>query len=221
MWSMGDTPRSLFWGMGRAGGGQTQELRLWDLLAVSHVLSWREALPIDALELVSEVEASASTRLFHLDDAGPRAWRAPRAFVVPDDEEVLRRLHDPTFDLYGTVLLAEGEGSEGVVEGYEGGLSEISTATGYARASVRGDGEGWVVFSEMHHPGWRAWVDGAPSPVLRADLALVAVPVPAGEHEVEIRFEAPLVRWGIGISLVSLLSLLVLVGRYASAHDEM
>jgi hypothetical protein len=49
----------------------------------------------------------------------------------------------------------------------------------------------FVLVSEAYHPWWRATVDGKPAPVRRAQLALMAVRVGAGEHRVELRFQPP------------------------------
>ncbi|MCZ6746979.1 MAG: 6-pyruvoyl-tetrahydropterin synthase-related protein [Acidobacteria bacterium] len=54
-----------------------------------------------------------------------------------------------------------------------------------AQAPVR------LVLRTFHHPGWAAWVDGEPAPVLADNpLHLITVAVPAGSHEVEVRFTA-------------------------------
>src|SRR5262249_30181362 len=46
-----------------------------------------------------------------------------------------------------------------------------------------------LVISESFHEGWRASVDGAPVPVLRAYGDYMACVVPAGEHRVRLHFE--------------------------------
>jgi hypothetical protein len=46
--------------------------------------------------------------------------------------------------------------------------------------------------SESHHPWWRARVDGAPAPVLRAIGAFMAVVVAPGEHRIDLEFRPPL-----------------------------
>jgi hypothetical protein len=49
----------------------------------------------------------------------------------------------------------------------------------------------YVVVSESHHPWWRADVDGTAIDVRRADVGLMAVPVPPGAHEVRLAFGPP------------------------------
>ncbi len=46
----------------------------------------------------------------------------------------------------------------------------------------------WLLLSDTYYPGWRAWVDGEPVPLLQANLALRAIPVLPGEHEVRMAF---------------------------------
>jgi hypothetical protein len=54
-------------------------------------------------------------------------------------------------------------------------------------AVSRPDGA-WLVYADAYHPWWRADIDGAPTTVWRADLAVKAVRVPHGEHTVTFRF---------------------------------
>lgn len=72
---------------------------------------------------------------------------------------------------------------------------------------------GYVVLLDTFDPGWRAWVDGEPAEVLRANLAFRAVRVPAGRHEVVFRYRPPGLLVGVLISLVSLLGLGLVLAR--------
>ncbi|GAB2948556.1 YfhO family protein [Hymenobacter coalescens] len=74
--------------------------------------------------------------------------------------------------------------------------------------------EGLVVFSEVYYAeGWNAYLDGKLVPHLRANYVLRALPVPAGKHTVEFKFEPKQYTLGNTVSLVSsVLLLLVLVG---------
>jgi uncharacterized membrane protein YfhO len=66
------------------------------------------------------------------------------------------------------------------------------------------DGEAWLVLSDTYYPGWTAEIDGQSTTVLRGDVLFRVVPIPAGEHEVDLRFEPTSVKVGLVISLLSL-----------------
>jgi uncharacterized membrane protein YfhO len=60
-------------------------------------------------------------------------------------------------------------------------------------------------------PSWSARVDGAVTESLRADGFLTALRVPAGEHEVVLAYENPLIGAGAVLSLLSMLATAVLL----------
>jgi hypothetical protein len=109
----------------------------------------------------------------------------------------------------------EGGSSRPAIDPGPAGLTVIARRPGYTRVRTTGGAPAWVVFSELHYPGWRASLDGQPAPVLRANTALVAVAVPAGERVVELRFADPRPAQGLALSLVSaaLLALSALAGN--------
>ncbi len=58
----------------------------------------------------------------------------------------------------------------------------------HTRVTVDAPVPGLLVVMDPWYPGWRAEVDGQRAPLLRADYAFMAVPVPAGRHEVVLRY---------------------------------
>ena len=69
-----------------------------------------------------------------------------------------------------------------------------------------------AVFSEIYYPdGWKAKVDGEPVDVLRADWTLRAAQLPAGEHDLVMRFEPDSYRIGANISRASSITLILLL----------
>ena len=196
----------------RAGLSEQWEKRWWDLLAVSHILTWRDRLDVPAVPLLSSGSGQEAVHLYQLVNAAPYVWRALAAERVASDAAAVERLRDPAFNPFLTVLLHEGEaGSPGLKPGNEYASAEVGVlpgGTGEVNAATTSDTAGWLVFAQSWYPGWRATLDGRPAAVLRADVALMAVAVPAGRHEVRLMFAAPLVWAGLAISGATLALLL-------------
>ena len=70
-----------------------------------------------------------------------------------------------------------------------------------------------AVFSEIYYKdGWNAYVNGQKVPYFRANYLLRAIPLKAGQYEVEFRFEPSVVSISKTLSLISSILLLVLAG---------
>ncbi len=69
-----------------------------------------------------------------------------------------------------------------------------------------------AVFSEVYYPnGWTATVDGEPLDIFRADWTLRGALLPAGDHEVVMRFAPQSYKTGATVSLIASLLLLLLL----------
>ncbi|MGH2522503.1 MAG: hypothetical protein ACRDH2_08365, partial [Anaerolineales bacterium] len=124
----------------------------------------------------------------------PRAFVTPNATVVSDDVAARTTLADPAFDPTLTVILSSSPEPvfrllSSVPRSGPAKRSFVAI-THYAPELVRltANGPGYLVLSDAYYPGWVATVDGAPVPILRADLMFRAVQLPEGSHTVEFRF---------------------------------
>lgn len=68
-----------------------------------------------------------------------------------------------------------------------------------------------LVFSIPHVPGWQARVDGFDVPFIRANLGMLGLPLPPGEHRIELSYAKPGVGPGALIFLVGVFSLAGLI----------
>jgi len=87
-------------------------------------------------------------------------------------------------------------------------LSEDDNEITYTFRSER---PGYFVASETWYPGWKAWLDDQPVEILRANYAMRAVPIPAGEHRLRFFFDPPIYNVGLAISTAGFLIFLTLV----------
>ena len=157
--------------------------RLLDLLNVGCVLVPASVrLDTERLEL-APADGLGDAVLYRRAHPLPRAFLVHRALAVPDADTAWQALVRPSFDpareaiLEGAIPpLADGSGTVRVEEGPPGALTLAVSASSPAL----------LVVAQSWFPGWRARVDGRPAPVLRADYALMAVPVAPGAHEVEL-----------------------------------
>jgi uncharacterized membrane protein YfhO len=78
---------------------------------------------------------------------------------------------------------------------------------------VRLDQNGILVLQTPFNPGWRAFQDGKPVSVVRADVGLLALPVKAGEHRIELRYRNPWLLTGAVSTGLSALLLAILLWR--------
>jgi hypothetical protein len=77
---------------------------------------------------------------------------------------------------------------------------------------------GLLVVSEVYESGWRALVDGAPVDVLPTNHAFRGVPIPAGNHTVELRYEPRSLRYGMALSSLATAVVLVALVRASWSH---
>jgi hypothetical protein len=130
----------------------------------------------------------------------PRFFLVSRLRPARSLEEAAALLKSPDFDpRHEAIVEGAPEPSpptgepEGTVSVSEFGLQQV-------RLSVESQRPAYLVTSETHYPGWRAYVDGRPQPIYYTNVAFRGFPVPAGKHRILMRFEAPLFWWAAAAS---------------------
>ncbi len=162
------------------------ESRLIDLLNVKYLMSDRE-LQHPKLTLVW----NGGARVYENRSVLPRAFLVYRTRVLRDGGELEQALRHPDFDPSAAVLL-DGEGP--VLSGPADPaprvhITEYQPERVVVEVASRYDGV--LVLGDAWFPGWKATVGGLPAKILRGNLLLRAVPIPAGQHQVIFRY-APL-----------------------------
>ena len=87
----------------------------------------------------------------------------------------------------------------------------------YLKYESSNTNEGFAVFSEIYYGnGWKTFIDGAEASHMRVNYTLRGMPIPAGKHTIEFKFDPDVVKTGSSITLASsiLLGLLLLGGLF-------
>jgi hypothetical protein len=174
--------------------------RAYELLNVRYVLS-RDDPGEDASLALSEPFQDHLNRVVRVPDARERVQVVPNARVIEDDAALLATLAAPDFDMRQTVLLSASPPEPAAPGSGHAALSGYTTNSIEVTVDASG---GYLLFSELDYPGWRAEVDGEARPLLRADYALRAVPLRADDRAVRLVYEPGSLRLGALISLLAL-----------------
>lgn len=183
----------------------------YQLLNVKYVLTTRGA-PMPS-NFSKAFEGGGGITVWQNTRARPRAWFVGDTRKVADAAQARALLQDKTLDLARTALVS-GAGARELrnPSGAEASVSITGYSPNTIRADVTAPAEGYLVLSEVNAPGWGARVDGVEVPVVQADALFRAVPVPAGQHQVELAYDPLSYRIGALISALTLgLVLLALI----------
>jgi hypothetical protein len=167
----------------------------------------------DSFPLLPEVARSRSVfveplRLLRVPEPLAPCYVVGTAVRAATNEDAIRRIATADFDPRGEVVLdGEGPTLAGPPDFRGSAVYRLRHAN---RLLIETDASaaGVLVASEAFDPDWRATVDGAPTPIERANVLFRGVRVPAGRHVVEMTYFPRAVGWGIGATALGL----VLVG---------
>jgi hypothetical protein len=191
-----------------AAAGTPAFVRLLEVGAVAHASALH---PLDApgLRPIGSLPTPKATPVLAYAVAEPR----PRAFVVSGvrvtgDADAVAALLDPAFDPRREVLLASGAPRAPVDAASTAGSARVlEWRADRVRIEAETSAPGHLVLVDAWASGWRASVDGAAAPLLRANVAFRAVPLEPGRHVVEMVYRPVAVVAGAAISAVSVLAL--------------
>ncbi|MBQ6181306.1 MAG: YfhO family protein [Ruminococcus sp.] len=75
--------------------------------------------------------------------------------------------------------------------------------------------DGWFTFSIPYDKGFHVSVDGKDTEYFKTNTAFIGFPIAAGEHHIDITFEAPLKKTGLKVSVVSAIVLVLFIAAAA------
>jgi hypothetical protein len=181
--------------------------RLWQLLNVKYVITWRKELYAPSDIIYQEPAGKDTTYVHRLRTVAPRAWLVYQA-EQPADDQALARLDAPDFDPGQAALLAPGPARtlSPLPSGQAGTVQVTRRAPGSLELDVTSPAEALLVLSETYYPGWQARLDDSATSVERVDYTLRGVFIAAGQHHLQLSFQPASWLWGSVISGITLLT---------------
>jgi hypothetical protein len=162
---------------------------------------------------------SAEATIYRYDDVLPRATIYYHSELVHNEKDALRKLLDPSLNIFQSVILNEAAltaNQRAQVAGINRGpLAPVQPASiqSYTSQDVQIeaslDRSGILVLNDTAYPGWMADVDGRPAEWVNANYLFRGVLLSPGKHLVRFRYQPKSFRWGATISGLSLAVLLV------------
>ena len=155
---------------------------------------------------------SGDVKIYSRAQSPGRAWLVHGIDPVTGDVGAMSRLGEPSFDPRTTVVLpGPAEARPAKAAGPDESVVVLEYEPERVALRVQVTEPATLVLADAFYPGWRATVDGKPSPVLQANLMFRAISLDPGSHDVVFLYEPAAWRFGVLISAVGLGVLLVVV----------
>ena len=196
------------------------EFHTWQtrmLFGVKYTLSEKPPLA----DSINVFTAASGLKVWENPGAFPRAWTSHDVFhiAVPADgraiiNDHLAELRTRAFTLEKTVPLARCDGADTVtIQNYA--AEKIILSANMAC-------EGMLIVSDSYFPGWKATVDGKSTGIHEVNMAMRGVVVPAGQHEVVMKYRPASVYLGAFFTFTGWLGaiLLVIYGPNTRKDDD-
>lgn len=144
----------------------------------------------------------------------PRVWSVAEGKVLTNERAIVAAMAKESFEPRSFAILEENPGQptaakpRGAAEAppriVASGLNWVRIETSQPRYAL-------LILSDPWYPGWKVYVNGGESKLLRANYVMRAVVTPPGKSVVEFRYEPWSFRLGVLISLGAMLVVVVLL----------
>ncbi len=160
-----------------------------DLLNVRYLLSGH------AVEGLTAVTRLRNDYVYEKPGVLPRFFLVHRILPAQSMDQAVRLLRAPDFDPRREAIVE----SPGPVPAFPdsappGQVKVLRYEPRTVLLEVDSPAPAYLVTSEAHYPGWRAFIEGREVPFYYTNVAFRGLPVPAGRHLILMRFSPPLLK---------------------------
>jgi hypothetical protein len=186
----------------------------WNIVNMLNVkyLIFDQMIPLENLEYAFYDSQQKKTAILNKDSL-PRAWFVSEAKKIIEKEAIWKELNNRNFNPKQTAIV-------------EQDIPQIETPTAAEVQIIhhdldnlilqtKNDSTSFLVISEIYYPaGWNAYINGEPTDIYATNYILRGIVVPAGEHNIELKFQPKSYTLGILLSWIgiSITVLAILIG---------
>lgn len=182
---------------------------LYNLLGTKYVIGGKKTPPADTTIIVPVFNDDPDVTVYLNTLALPRVNVIQNAIVVEDHGSAFDAIHQEDFDPLQTVILESGKALQ--QKAGETAITILNYDPNHMAFEVSTENSSYFLLSDIYHPHWRAKVNDEETPILVADYALRAVALQPGNNVIEMWFSPPSWTWGLTVSLITYLSLVVII----------
>ena len=182
-----------------------------DATSAPYLLTNRDFSPLLDFMGVSQVTAPGETFKWAPRPGALPFVNAGQQPVFADDREIFAAFSNTNTALRQIAFLSPAIRGLAAVQGEPSArATEVRVANQRITFQVETPSACVATVAQTFYPGWKAYVDGRATKLFRANYAFQALVVPAGKHQIELRYrDTPFVA-GVALSLVGLGLCLVL-----------
>jgi len=158
-----------------------------------------------------------SVQILENKNAFPRVFLVDSFVVIPDRKNIYPEVISGSENLRQVVFIEKEPNIEiEKINISDSANADFAWVIDYSAdeitIGVKSDGNRLLVMTDVWYDAWQVIIDGRQSECLRANGALRAVAVPAGNHEINFRFESKRYRLGKIISASTAMYLILVIG---------
>lgn len=162
-------------------------------------------------EKVSETKNIKTVRIYKNEDNLGAAWFPRKVVCLNSEAEIARLISKSNYNAKDKVYVncTDFEGLDTI----PGSVDLGAVGRNFKNYFVDTKNDNYLVLSESYYPGWKYSIDGRyVGPVKSvANIALRAVFVPSGKHNIKVFYDPFSFKLGLAVSLVSLLLLIMIM----------
>lgn len=85
-------------------------------------------------------------------------------------------------------------------------MKNVVYGNNFIRGEINNQQNGILQITTSYSDGWKAYIDGIESEVIRVNEGFIGTVVEAGEHKIEFRYETPYLKLGLALSMIGVVT---------------